>query len=202
MGLEKVPVPATRHPFHAKKRAVFLDRDGVIIRQLEGYLSDPSRLELLPGAAEAIRRLREAGFAVVVVTNQAGVGYGYLTAETLAAIHVRLREALSQEGAALDGIYYCPHTPEDNCSCRKPSPGMLLRAAEEMGLDLSRSYLVGDMTTDIAAGKRAGCFTILVRTGFGGADGRADSAPDAVCADLAAAADLILERERAKADVR
>ena len=188
----------TRHSSHATKKAVFLDRDGVIIRQWDGYLDDPARVELLPGAAEAIRKLREEGFAVIVVTNQAGVGYGHLTEETLEAIHTRLKEELSRKGASLDAIYYCPHTPEEGCSCRKPAPGMLLRAAEELGLDLSRSYLVGDMTTDIEAGKRVGCFTVLVRTGFGGSDGRSDSAPDAVCPDLASAAELILERERAE----
>jgi|Deesub1362B_J571_1020462.scaffolds.fasta_scaffold00490_16 D-glycero-D-manno-heptose 1,7-bisphosphate phosphatase len=176
-------------------KAVFLDRDGVVTEQVEGYLDDPESVELLPGAAAAIRRLREAGFKVVMVTNQAGVGYGHFTEETLAKIHIRLVEKLSQEGTELDGIYYCPHTPDDNCPCRKPSPGMLLRAAEELGIDLSRSYMVGDMTTDIEAGKRAGCFTVLVRTGFGGSDARSDSEPDAVCEDLASAADFILERE-------
>ncbi|MGY4707723.1 D-glycero-beta-D-manno-heptose 1,7-bisphosphate 7-phosphatase [Candidatus Bipolaricaulota sp. J31] len=178
------------------RKAVFLDRDGVVIRQVEGYLDDPEEVELLPGAARAIKRLREAGFAVVVVTNQAGIGHGRLTEGTLAEIHRRLAEELSREGAALDGIYHCPHTPEDRCPCRKPAPGMLLRAAEELGLDLTRSYMVGDMTTDIEAGKRAGCFTVLVRTGFGGSDGRSDCEPDAVCDDLPAACELILRRER------
>ncbi len=168
----------------------------MVIKQVEGYLDDPEEVELLPGVAAAIRSLREAGFAVVVVTNQAGIGHGRLTEGTLAEIHRRLVEELSREGAALDAIYHCPHTPEDRCPCRKPAPGMLLRAAEELGLDLSRSYMVGDMTTDIEAGRRAGCFTVLVRTGFGGADGRADSPPDAVCDDLPAAAELILRRER------
>ncbi len=182
------------------RKAVFLDRDGVVIRQVEGYLDDPGRVELLPGAAAAIKRLRDAGFAVVVVTNQAGIGYGHITEETLAAIHARLAEALSREGTKFDGIYYCPHTPRDNCPCRKPAPGMLVRAAEELGLDLSRSYMVGDMTTDIEAGKRAGCFTVLVRTGFGGSDGRSDAEPDAVCEDLATAAEFILEREGAVGD--
>ncbi len=190
----------THHSSRVTKKAVFLDRDGVIIRQWDGYLNDPARVELLPGAAEAIRKLREAGFAVVVVTNQAGVGYGHLTEETLGAIHLRLQEELSREGASLDGIYYCPHTPEEGCPCRKPAPGMLLRAAEELGLDLSRSYLVGDMTTDIEAGKRAGCFTVLVRTGFGGSDGRSDAEPDAVCEDLPAACELILRKENVIGD--
>ncbi len=184
-----------KHEAAQGRKAVFLDRDGVIIEQVEGYLDDPEGVKLLPGAAAAIRRLREAGFAVVVVTNQAGVGYGYLTEETLNAIHARLVEALSREGAVLDGIYWCPHTPEENCPCRKPAPGMLLRAAKELGIDLSRSYMVGDMTTDIEAGKRAGCFTVLLRTGFGGADGRSDTVPDAICDDLPAAADFILSRE-------
>lgn len=188
--------PIARRPSPVTKRAVFLDRDGVVIRQWEGkYLDDPGNVELLPGAAEAIRRLREAGFLVVVVTNQAGIGHGHLTEETLGEIHARLQELLSREGTKLDGIYHCPHTPEDDCPCRKPAPGMLYRAAEELGIDLSRSYMVGDMTTDIEAGKRAGCFAILVRTGFGGSDGRSDSEPDAVCDDLPSAADFILQRE-------
>lgn len=188
--------PAKPRSGPAARKAVFLDRDGVLIRQREGeYLSDPGRVELLPGAAAAVRRLREAGFATVVVTNQAGVGYGYLTEEVLGEIHARLARELAREGAALDAIYHCPHTPEDNCPCRKPAPGMLVRAARELGIDLSRSYMVGDMTTDIEAGKRAGCFTVLVRTGFGGSDGRSDAVPDAVCDDLRAAADLILRRE-------
>jgi len=173
-----------------------LDRDGVVIQQWEGkYLDDPEGVELLPGAAEAIRRLREAGFLVVMVTNQAGIGHGHLAEDTLGEIHARLQELLSRKGTKLDGIYYCPHTPEDVCPCRKPAPGMLLRAAEELGIDLSRSYMVGDMTTDIEAGKRAGCFSILVRTGFGGSDGRSDSEPDAVCDDLPSAVDFILKRE-------
>lgn len=177
------------------RRAVFLDRDGVVVEQVDGYLTRPDELRLLPGVARAIKRLREAGFVVVMVTNQAGIGYGRLSEEALSEVHRRLEAELALEEAGVDAIYYCPHTPEEGCPCRKPAPGMLERAAEDLGIDLSHSYMVGDMTTDIEAGKRAGCFAILVRTGFGGADGRSGEVPDAVCDDLPQAVDYILRRE-------
>ncbi|HAF70893.1 MAG: D,D-heptose 1,7-bisphosphate phosphatase [Acetothermia bacterium 64_32] len=177
------------------RRAVFLDRDGVLIRQVDGYLTRLEDMELLPGAAEAVSRLRGAGFLAVVVTNQAGVARGYLSRERLAELHRELLNRLRAFGTTLDGIYFCPHGPEEGCSCRKPAPGLLLQAARELEIDLVRSYMVGDATTDVEAAHRAGCFAILVRTGFAGTDGRSEEAPDAVVADLAAAADLILERE-------
>lgn len=178
------------------RRAVFLDRDGVLVRQVEGYLTEVEKLELIPGAAEAVAKLRAAGFLAVLVTNQAGVAKGYLSEEELGDIHAELLRRLRERGAELDGIYHCPHAPEDGCSCRKPAPGLILRAARELGIDLARSYLVGDASTDVEAAHRAGCFAILVKTGFAGTDGRSQEVPDAVVPDLAAAADFILERER------
>jgi D-glycero-D-manno-heptose 1,7-bisphosphate phosphatase len=183
----------------AKKRAVFLDRDGVIVEQTEGYVNRPEDLVFVPRAAEAIARLNACGLPVVVATNQAGVAKGFLTLATLDAIHDRLREQLAARGARLDAIYACPHVPEatipefaHDCDCRKPGTGMLDQAARELGLDLEISYLVGDMTADLLAGKRAGCRTILVKTGFGGSDGRYEVEPDLVAPDLFAAVDLIL----------
>jgi len=182
-----------------KSRAVFLDRDGVIVEQVAGYVHRPEDLVLVPGAAEAIACLNKTEFLVVLVTNQAGVAKGYLTPADLDLIHVRLEEELEKRGARLDAIYTCLHHPEatvpefaQDCDCRKPGTGMLDRAARERGIDLHRSYLVGDMTTDVLAGKRAGCRTILVKTGFGGQDGRFEVEPDFVVADLAAAVSLIL----------
>jgi D-glycero-D-manno-heptose 1,7-bisphosphate phosphatase len=183
----------------AKKRAVFLDRDGVIVEQVAGYVNRPEDLVFVPRAPEAIARLNACGLPVVVATNQAGVAKGFLTLATLDAIHERLREELAARGARLDAIYACPHFPEatipesaQDCDCRKPGTGMLEQAARELGLNLKTSYLVGDMTADLLAGKRAGCRTILVQTGFGGSDGRYEVEPDLVAPDLFAAVELIL----------
>jgi len=155
-----------------KKPAVFLDRDGTLIAE-NGYLCTAGELRLLPGAARGVRWLQEAGFRVILVTNQSAVARGLLTEKQLAEINKRLLELLKREGARLDAIYYCPHHPEglgpyrQHCCCRKPEPGMLLQAAAGHGLNLGESYLVGDKLTDIIAGKRAGCRTILVKTGCG-----------------------------------
>jgi len=176
-------------------RAVFLDRDGVIIEEVR-HLRSPAQMRLLPGAAAAISRLKAAGLRVVVVTNQSAVARGYLTRSQLEDLHLRLRRDLAAKGARIDGIYYCPHHPrfgrKVHCACRKPEPGMLRSAARKLRLDLARSFMVGDMTTDIRTARNAGCTAVLVRTGYGGADGRYKAAPDAVCRDLRAAATWIL----------
>ncbi len=155
------------------KGAVFLDRDGTINREV-GYLSSPERLELLPGAGEAIRALNRAGIPVVVTTNQAGVARGYFTEETLAAIHRRLAELLAGEGATLDAVYYCPHHLEGvrpelaiACDCRKPGSGMAERAARELNLDLASSVWVGDRPHDLAPAEKFGGRSVLVMTGYG-----------------------------------
>jgi D,D-heptose 1,7-bisphosphate phosphatase len=179
---------------------VFLDRDGTLIEHVH-YLSDPALVRLLPGAAEALRRLRQAGFARVLVTNQSAIGRGMLTVDRLEGIHAELERQLAASGATLDGIYYCPAAPTGDdrttveCPDRKPGPGMLLSAAAEMGLDLAASWMVGDLISDVLAGLNAGCRSILVQSGqttpsevaTAVAAGRA-----LVAADLAAAADLIL----------
>ena len=141
---------------------MFLDRDGVIIRNCH-YLNDPAKVELLPGAAAAIRRLNGVGIPVIVVTNQSGIARGYFSEERLGEIHQALERALAHERAKLDAIYYCPHHPDigppayrRTCRCRKPSPGMLLDAARDLNLDLSTSALAGDEGRDIVAGRRAG----------------------------------------------
>jgi D-glycero-D-manno-heptose 1,7-bisphosphate phosphatase len=153
--------------------AVFLDRDGVIIDEVN-YLSGPEQVRLIPGAAEAIARLNQRGIPVVVVTNQSGVARGLFPEEGVAAVHEYLSGLLAAAGAHVSRYYYCPHHPTAgrgaygiDCLCRKPRPGMLLRAAAEMGLDLGRSFLVGDKRSDLEAGARAGARTILVRTGYG-----------------------------------
>lgn len=151
--------------------AVFLDRDNTIIRD-RGYLSDPDQVALIPGAAKAILRFSEVGYLVVVVSNQSGVARGLLTEENLQAVHARVEERLAAEGVKLDGAYYCPYLDGAEATVnayrrasnlRKPQPGMLLKAARELGIDLTRSWMIGDSPTDVEAGRRAGCRTILLQ---------------------------------------
>lgn len=159
-----------------KRPAVFLDRDGTI-NVFKGLISRPEQIELIDGAAQAIRRINEAGMPVVIITNQPVIARGDCTLEELRQIFNKLETLLGEEGAYLDAICFCPHHPDDGfpgerkefkieCECRKPKPGMLLRAAEEMNLDLSRSYMVGDHAKDVEAGRRAGCIPVFVRTGI------------------------------------
>jgi len=150
-------------------KAVFLDRDRTIIED-PGYLTEPEAVRLLPGADLALRSLSQAGFKLVVVTNQSAVARGMLTEEGLQQVHAELRRQLAQRGVHLDGIYYCPYHPEGTVQAyardsdeRKPNPGMLLRAARELDIDLSASWMVGDSPRDVEAGQRAGCRTIRVR---------------------------------------
>jgi D-glycero-D-manno-heptose 1,7-bisphosphate phosphatase len=157
----------------ARKPAVFLDRDGVIIEDAH-YLDDPHRLQLVPGSADAIAALNRAGWPVVVVTNQSGVGRGLFPLQAVEQVHDHLRQLLAGYGARLDAIHYCPHHPEaelpefrQQCDCRKPRPGLLTRAAQELGLDLAASWMIGDRESDLAAGAAVGCRTVLVRTGYG-----------------------------------
>ena len=155
-------------------RAVFLDRDGVITREPPHYAHEVSQLKLIPKAADAIRLLNENGFVVIVASNQAGIAYGYYGEEDALLFHQAMKENLAREGAHIDAIYYCPHHPEAkiekyrvNCNCRKPKPGMLTRAEKELNINLKQSFIIGDKLSDIEAGKRAGCKTIMVRTGHG-----------------------------------
>jgi len=174
--------------------AVFCDRDGTLNVDDEGYINTPDLVKLLPGVAEALRALKGAGWALVVVSNQSGIGRGRLSLEELHRVNERLEELLAAEGAELDGIYFCPHAPDEGCSCRKPKPGMLLEAARELGLDLRRSWMVGDKADDVKAGRAAGCRTALVRTGEG--EGAEAEHPDIVAADFPEAARKILEVDR------
>jgi len=149
-----VPASAEGRP------AVLLDRDGTLIVDV-GYPRDPAAVELLPGTPGALRAFREAGFALVVVSNQSGVARGIVSPAEAAAVHARLLERLAEDGIELDGAYYCFHGPGDGCDCRKPEPGMLLRAADELGLSLGRSVMVGDKPSDVEAGRAAGCRSLL-----------------------------------------
>ncbi|HFC97835.1 MAG TPA: HAD family hydrolase [Thermosulfurimonas dismutans] len=149
-----------------KRPVVFLDRDGTINEEV-GYLNHISRLRLIPGAAEGIRRLREAGLAVVIVTNQSGPARGYFPETLVHEVHRELLRRLAAQGAEVDGIYVCLHAPEARCVCRKPNPGLILRAAEELNLDLSRAWVVGDRWVDLELARRVGARGVLVLTGYG-----------------------------------
>lgn len=173
--------------------AVFLDRDGTLIVE-RNYLCDPAGVELLPGAVEGLAKLKDHGFLLVVLTNQAGVGRGFFSEEDVGAVHARLRELLAREGISLDGIYYCPHHPAVRCACRKPEPGMYERAVRELGIDPGQSVIIGDKPSDIDLGHTCGLLSVLVRTGYGAGHEKAgDCSPSHVADDLRDAAAWIVE---------
>lgn len=156
--------------------AVFLDRDGTINEQM-GYINHISRFHLLPDAAKAIKLLNDNNIPVVVVSNQSGLARGYFPEELLDEVHAKMNELLAREGAAIDGLYVCPHHHEArqekyrrDCNCRKPKTGMLLQAAKELNLDLAGSFLVGDRWSDLKCARQAGCTPVLVLTGYGRGD--------------------------------
>lgn len=146
----------------AKRRAVFLDRDGTVIHDV-GYPRDPEQVSLISGAAVALARLQQAGFALIIISNQSGIGRGWIRPEDAKRVHSRVVAVLSESGVRLDGAYYCPHAPDGGCSCRKPAPGLILTAADELGIDTTVSFIVGDKPSDIEAGTRAGCRTVLLK---------------------------------------
>ena len=179
--------------------AVFLDRDGVINVDV-GYLYRPEEFRFIEGSAEALRIMKQKGWKLVMVTNQSGIARGFYTEQQYLVLDRYMRDQLSGMGAALDGSYYCPHHPEFGpdkyrkvCSCRKPKPGMLLKAAEDLDIDLGRSYMVGDRYSDLLAGRNAGVAkTVLVRTGEP-VTGEAAAASDYVLNNLLELADFLPE---------
>jgi D-glycero-D-manno-heptose 1,7-bisphosphate phosphatase len=155
------------------RRAVFIDRDGTISEEV-GYLNHPSRFRLFPYSADAVRSLNERGWLAIVVTNQAGVARGYFSEEMIHAVHEQLERELENEGARLDAIYYCAHHPTVgeppyrlHCDCRKPKPGLILRAAEKFDIDLASSWMVGDRYSDIELARNAGVNSAFVLSGYG-----------------------------------
>jgi len=168
-------------------RALLLDRDGTLIVDV-GYPRDPAQVELLPGAAEALRAL-QASWALVIVSNQSGLGRGLITEAEARAVHDRVIARFAAAGVAFAGAYYCPHAPGAGCACRKPAPGLVLDAARELGLDLARSVMIGDKASDAAAGRAAGCMALRFGPDVDDGDGvrRLDDWP-AVAAFLAGVA--------------
>jgi len=182
--------------FHGTNPAVFLDRDGTINVEKD-YLYRIDEFEFTPGAVEAIRLLNQAGYLVVVVTNQSGVARGYYTEADVKTLHAHINQVLNSQGARVDAWYYCPHHEQGKppynlaCDCRKPMPGMLRQAAVDHAIDLTRSWMVGDKPADIEAGQAAGCRPVLVMTGYGAET--ADALPSEVPCypDLLTAAQFI-----------
>lgn len=184
------------------RSAVFLDRDGTLIEEVN-YLKTPEQLKLLPGAAEAVRRLNRNGVLAVVATNQPVIARGDITHDELGFIHSRLETKLGLAGAYVDSIYVCPHHPESgfpgevaelkvNCHCRKPEPGLIEKACQALNIDRRNSWMVGDTTSDVEAGRRAGLRTILVRTGYAGADAKYSVRPDYTCNELSDSVEWVL----------
>ena len=189
-------------------KAVFLDRDGVINEEV-GYLDSLDKLKIIPGAYEAIRLINESGMKAVVISNQAGVAKGLFTEEFVRKTNDCLQTILSQQGAFINNFYYCPHHPTEGtepyrqiCDCRKPAPGMLIKAAQDLNIDLSVSYLVGDRFLDMEAAKKAGVKGILVKTGTGKEllqddvqdKATPDSKPDFIASDILEAVRWILDQ--------
>lgn len=168
-----------------QRRFVVLDRDGTIIEERE-YLSRPDQVTLIPGAGDALRALRQMGLGLVVITNQSGISRGFFDRSQLERIHHRLEQLLEREGVQLDGVYFCPHVPDDDCDCRKPRLGLIEKAAKELGFNPQNSIVIGDKFCDIEMGRMAGALTFLVRTGYGGQFANAAVA-DFVVDDLLAA---------------
>jgi len=183
----------------SRRRAVFLDRDGTLIVERE-YLADPAGVTLLPGAAAALKRLADAGFALVLVTNQSGIARGFYGEPEFRAVQARVEQDLAAEGVTLDGVYLCPHHPDFSgpCDCRKPGDALFRRAAEELGLDLAGSWYVGDRLRDVEPARRLGGQALLVRTGYGAEEASTAAAEVPVVADLAEAADRILREQRVR----
>ncbi len=190
-------------------RAVFLDRDGTINEEV-GYVNHLDRFRLLPRAGEAIRLLNQNGIKAVVVTNQAGVARGYFPESLIHLVHRKMEDHLSKEGAHLDGIYYCPHHPDageppyrQKCRCRKPETGLIEEAVKDLGIDCSKSYMIGDRGADVEFGRRIVAKTVLVLTGYGKGEweyfgDQWKSKPDYVAQDLFEAVQWILDRESRK----
>ncbi len=149
------------------RRAVFVDRDGVICRNRSDYVKSWEEFVFLPGALEALTELARTDLYIVIVTNQSAINRGIVSAETVEEINSRMVLAIEAAGGRVDRVMYCPHRPDEHCACRKPQPGMLVMAAEDLGLDLAHSYLIGDAETDMQAGRAVGCRRYLVLTGRG-----------------------------------
>lgn len=168
-------------------RAVFLDRDGTLMRDVD-YCGNPKDVDVFTGASEALRKLKERGYKLIVITNQSGIGRGYFNEEQYRAVEAEVARQIGED--LIEATYFCPHLPADACKCRKPSPEMIFSAARDHDVDLARSFFIGDKASDLDCGRNAGVKTILVRTGYGNDVNEREA--DFVARDLSQAADMIL----------
>ncbi len=176
--------------------AAFLDRDGTINKEIL-YLHEPERFELLPGAVEGVKKFQDMGYRIIIVTNQPGIGIGYYSKEDFYKLNRMMLKAFSEKNILVDKIYFCPHSKSENCGCRKPGQVFIERAKSELNVDLSKSVMIGDKTSDLEFGRRAGMKKILMDSGFQGKDGEFDVQPDYIVNSILEAANLILNEERA-----
>jgi len=187
------------------RRAVFIDKDGTLISNVP-YNADPDKIVLERGAVEGLRMLQERGYALIVVSNQAGIAHGYFREDEMQSVIAKVKQLLGEAGIALDGFYYCPHHPAGkiaqyafSCSCRKPMPGMLLQAAEEMDIFLPESWMIGDILNDVEAGNRAGCRSVLLNNGNETVwETNQHNEPAYIANDLREAAQFIVKHATAK----
>ena len=193
--IEKENTVHIRRDKSKRSPAIFLDRDGTINEDI-GYLHDPNNFKLLSNVLEGLRKLNDMGYLLIIITNQPGIGIGYYSEEDFYRVNRAMLSSFSKAGILIDKIYFCPHSKSEGCSCRKPKQALIERAKRELNLNHSHSYLIGDKTSDMETGKRAGLRTILVRTGFKGEDGEFPGEPDYWAEDLLDAANVILEAER------
>jgi D-glycero-D-manno-heptose 1,7-bisphosphate phosphatase len=179
-------------------KLVILDRDGVINQDSDAYIKSPEEWIPIPGSPEAIARLNRAGYRVVVATNQSGIARGYFDLEILEAIHGKMEQTLKAAGGAVDGIFFCPHGPDDNCDCRKPKPGLLQQIADTYGLELNGVPVIGDSLRDLQSADAVGAKGILVRTGKGRKTARDPQLDPSVSIynNLAEAVDALLKEDR------
>ncbi len=180
-------------------KAIFVDRDGTINRDVH-YLDSPDKFMMYPGVGQGIKTLKKKGYKIIVITNQSGIGRGYFTEQQLLIIHKKMAEEFQQFGVALDGIYYCPHHPDDQCNCRKPRTGLLEQAITDHNIDVKKSFMIGDKILDIGAGKKTGVRTVLipephVRQEFLSKKPEWEYHPDYIADDFLDAVEWILKRE-------
>ncbi|NOZ61449.1 MAG: HAD-IIIA family hydrolase [Calditrichaeota bacterium] len=196
-------VEETKRTVHLQRKppkmspAIFLDRDGTINKEV-GYLSDPEDLEFLPTALAGMKKFRDMGYRLVIVTNQGGIGLGYFTKNDFYRVNKRMLTEVSRAGILIDKIYFCPHSLAENCPCRKPNTGLVMRAKEELNIDLKNSFFIGDSPWDIETGKNSGMRTIWIRNDRTADPETWDVKPDFIVDDLLEAAELVLRLEREK----
>ena len=175
---------------HGKRPAIFLDRDGVLIVE-RNFLVNPDDIEFYPETMESLASITD-NYVKIVISNQSGIARGYFSEKDVRRINDEISRQLASSGILIDGWYFCPHGPEDGCSCRKPRPGMILKAAEKFNIDFNKSWIIGDKSSDIEAGKAAGIKTILVKTGYGGSEpGASNTSPDFTASNIGEAIEYI-----------